>query len=247
MSPTPAGESISIVDLDAQQVTGGVLFPPLPRAGAAAPAHAVAMAVAQSGLQFLLATNNNAGTQASQWEVIGGAAVLRQADSIAVNPANTAQSTLPGALADGRHTRGREYPHHERLRHGVSVRRAERCLHRFGQLFTAPIQGYYGPLGAAPAGAYFLANNLVLSSSITSSIQEPGTRNVAAVAPIDQTTFLRLTTPQRTTNGAATRDDPRTLLELFDLSPAAKRWWEPPRRTPTPRSSAPPAPISRPA
>ncbi len=211
------GESISVVDLDAGLVTGGITFPAIPRAGANPPNHVVAMAVAQSGLQFALATNNNPGTLASQWEVIGGQAVLRQPDSIAVNPNNTAQNTLPGPLQMFA-TPGGE---------NILTMNGSGTVYLFdglndvytasAQLFNQPIQGYYGVIGAAPGGAYFLANNLVLSSTITSNIQEPGTRNVAAVAPIDQNTFLRLTTPARTANGAATRDDPRTLLELFDL------------------------------
>ncbi len=211
------GESISMVDLDAQQVTGNIQFPAIPRAGAIAPSHVVAMAVGQTGLQFLLATSNAVGAQASQWEVIGGQAVLRQPDSIAVNPANTAQNTLPTpvqmvATPNGENILTLNGSGTAYLFDGLND-----AYTASTQLFNAPIQGYYGVLGAAPGGVYFLANNLVLSSTITSNIQEPGTRNVAAVAPLDQNTFLRVTTPQRTANGAATRDDARTLLESFDL------------------------------
>ena len=211
------GESISIVDLDAGVVTGSIPFPAIPRAGANPPNHVVAMAVTQSGLQFMLATSNNPGTPVSQWEVIGGQAVLRQADSIAVNPNNTALNILPAPVQMSA-TPGGE---------NLLTMNGSGTVYLFdglndaytasAQLFNQPIQGYYGVIGAAPGGAYFLANNLVLSSTITSNIQEPGTRNVAAVAPFDQNTFLRLTTPARVANGAATRDDPRTLLELFDL------------------------------
>ena len=211
------GESISIVDLDAGQVIGSINFPPIPRAGATAPNHVVAMAVGQTGLQFLMATSNATGTLASQWEVIGGNAVLRQADSIAVNPNNTAQSTLPAPL-QMINTPGGE---NILTLNGVGTAYLFDGLNDVytasSQIFSAPLTGYYGVLGAAPGGAYYLVNNAVLSSTITQSIVDPGQRNVAAVAPLDASSFLRLTTPQRTANGATTRDDPRTLLELFDL------------------------------
>jgi hypothetical protein len=110
-----------------------------------------------------------------------------------------------------------------------------------GLLFPNPIQGYYGVLGAAPGGNYFLADGLILNSSMTviggsanpgaTQIQFPtqpgqlpqqtivntGNRNVAAVAPLDDRQFLRLTTPVRQNITTATRDDPRTTLELVNL------------------------------
>jgi hypothetical protein len=44
-----------------------------------------------------------------------------------------------------------------------------------------------------------------------------GNRNVAAVAPMDDKSFLRLTTPVRQNITTATRDDPRTTLELVNI------------------------------
>jgi YVTN family beta-propeller protein len=211
------GESISQIDLDAQKIVGEIKFPPIPRAGANPPSHVVALAAGLSGVQFLMATSNATGAIASQWEVIGGQALLRQPDSVAVNPNNTAQNTLPGpvqmlATADQKNIitmngTGTVYLY-DALSDQYTASR---------QLFNAPLQGYYGVLGAAPGGAYYIANGAVLSSSITQNLVDPGLRNVFAVAPIDQNSFVRITTPQRTANGAATRDDPRTLLETFDL------------------------------
>lgn len=212
------GESISQIDLDAQKVVGSVLFPPIPRAGATPPTHAVALAAGLSGLQFLMATSNATGaTTASQWEVIGGKAVLRQADSVAVNPNATTSNLLPTPV-QMISTPGGE---------SILTMNGVGTVYLFDglsdqytasrQLFTAPFTGYYGALAAAPAGAYYIANGAVLSSTITQNLVDPGLRNVFAVAPIDQNTFVRITTPQRTANGAATRDDPRTLLEKFDL------------------------------
>jgi hypothetical protein len=92
---------------------------------------------------------------------------------------------------------------------------------------TAAIQGYYGPLGAGPGGAYYLVDGVILSQSLipiggsfvpsTAGAITPA-RNVAAVAPLDSTSFLQLTMPIRTSITAATTDDPRTTLELVNLA-----------------------------
>ncbi|MDQ2946797.1 MAG: hypothetical protein M3Y27_12765, partial [Acidobacteriota bacterium] len=211
------GESLSQIDLDAQKIVGAIQFPPIPRAGANAPSHVVALAAGLSGLQFMMATSNATGATASQWETIGGQAIVRPPDSIAVNPNNTAQNTLPGPV-QMLSTPGLE---------NIITLNGTGTVYLFDglsdqytasrQLFNAPLQGYYGVLGAAPGGAYYIANGAVLSSTITQNLLDPGLRNLFAVASIDQNTFVRLTTPQRTANGAATRDDPRTLLEMFDL------------------------------
>jgi hypothetical protein len=96
-----------------------------------------------------------------------------------------------------------------------------------GRLLFSTVQGYYGVLGASPGGTYFLANGLVLNPSLTtlygtaipSSTTTNGLpgRNVAAVAPIDDTYFLRLTTPVRTAINSTTSDDSRTILEKVNV------------------------------
>ncbi|MDQ6760090.1 MAG: beta-propeller fold lactonase family protein, partial [Acidobacteriota bacterium] len=211
------GESISQIDLDAQKIIGAIQFPPIPRAGANPPSHVVTLAPGVGRLQFMMATSNATGATASQWETIGGQALLRPPDSVAVNPNNTAQNTQPGPV-QMLATPGKE---NIIMMNGTgTVYLLDTINDQYTasrQLFNAPLQGYYGVLGAAPGGAYYIANGAVLSSTITQNLVDPGLRNVFGVAPIDQNTFVRLTTPQRTANGAATRDDPRTLLEMFDL------------------------------
>ena len=214
------GETIGIVDLDAQKVTGAIQPPPIPRAGNNSnPVHVTTLAAGLSGLQFILSATPT-GSLGSQWQVIGGQAVLRQPDTIAVNPNNAAQNTIvapqlmmatPGGenilLLGGS---GTVY-----LYDGLSdAYTASR------QLFNAPFTGYYGPLGASSGGSFFLTNGAVLSSTITQNILDPGQRNIAAVAPMDDHTFVRLTTPSRAAINATPRDDPRTLLELFDIQQA---------------------------
>ena len=215
------GENISIVDLDARKVVGSIQPPPIPRAGNSSnPVHVTALAVGLSGLQFIMSAIPT-GSTGSQWELIGNQPVLRQPDSVAVNPNNSTQNTIlapqymmatPGGenilLLGGT---GTAYLY-DGLSDSYTASR---------QVLNAPITGYYGPLGAGSAGAFFLINGAVLSPTITQNIVDPGSRNIAATAPIDDHTFVRLTTSQRTSIAATPRDDPRTLLELFDIQAGA--------------------------
>ena len=212
------GESISQVDLDAQKVIGSVAFPPVPRAGANTPNHVVALAAGLSGLQFVMATANTTGTTASQWEIIGGQALVRQPDSVAVNPTTTTSNLLPTpvqmlATPGGENILTMNGSGTVYLYDGLSDQYTAS-----DQLTSGTITGYYGALAAAPAAAYFEANGAVLSSTITSNLVNPGTRNVYSVAPIDQNSFVQITTPSRTSITATTQDDARTLLQMFDLS-----------------------------
>jgi hypothetical protein len=110
-------------------------------------------------------------------------------------------------------------------------------------LIPAPIQGYYGVVGAGPGGAYYLVDGLIVNPSLTTiggsaspgatgitgggggpgggppvvSIINTGNRNVAALAPLDANRFLRLTTPVRQNITTVTKDDSRTTLEVVNL------------------------------
>ncbi len=111
---------------------------------------------------------------------------------------------------------------------------------------SAPIESYYGLLAVAPQSGFLVANGLILNSSLTviGGAQKPGTtmfnfpttpgqpptqtvvsagqRNVAAVAAMNPTQFVRITTPVRQNLTAATRDDPRSTLELVDITTGAE-------------------------
>ena len=117
------------------------------------------------------------------------------------------------------------------------------------QLFSAPITGtYYGPLGIASQSAYMLANGLILNNSLsviggaerpgviqtgpppgpgqppTQIIVSAGQRHVAAVAPVDENFFVRMTLPVRQNLTPTTpRDEARTTLELVDVRSAAEQ------------------------
>lgn len=233
-----AGESISIVDLDQQQITGTIQFPPVPLAGNAAVISVAGMAVGLSGLQIVMSNGN-------LWTVVGGQAEPRVGTSITGISAAGAQTPITApqtmlASTDGSSVvllggGGTAYLY-DGLADAYTAAR---------QLFTAPIIGYYGALGLASDGSFLLANGLVLNNSLTViggaaspgqvSIAPPvgpgggggvgvtstGLRNVATVAPVGSSAFLRMTTPVRNSLTAATSDDIHTILEAVSTTTGA--------------------------
>jgi hypothetical protein len=210
------GESIGIVDLNLKQVVGSVAFPPIPRNGAANVTYVRAMAMGLSGLQFVM---SNGG----MWQVIGGTALPRAATSVA--PATiSASTTAPAAMLA---TPGDDFILTLNSAGTAYLYDATADTYVTSRLLFNPIQGYYGVLGALPGGTYLTADSLILNQSLTTvggaatpSAQGPitTTRNVVAVAPLSTTSFLRLTTPVRSSITATTIDDSRTTLELVDIA-----------------------------
>ena len=230
------GESVSIVDLNLGKVVDTVQFPPIPRQGNSTVISPRAMAMGLFGLQFLM-------SDGSQWKVLNGdQATVRPADTVTpvklagatanlgmiATPDNQFIVTLNGS--------GLAYLYDATQDAYVGSR----------QLITGTIQGYYGVLGAGPAGSFMLTDGLIMNSSlvvvggsaqpgatqttvtpggpgigggggITTTVINTGNRNVAAVAALGGTAFLRLTTPVRQTITTATKDDSRTTLERVDL------------------------------
>lgn len=224
------GESISIVDLDLGREIGQVEFPPIPRAGNAAITAPATLAYGLSGLQFIMSNG-------TQWKVVADTATLRPtgtANTIvpATIPAPQVMLASPGydyilTLAGN----GTAYLYNALIDTYTSQR----------QLFTNPIQSYYGPLSASTDSAYYMANGLILNSSLTviGGAERPGTiqvgpapgpgqpptqtvvsggeRNIAATAAVNESVFLRLTTPVRQNITSVTRDEVRTTLEALDV------------------------------
>jgi hypothetical protein len=229
------GESISIIDLEYGVRVGSVSFPPIPRNSTTATAYAIeTLAMGYGGLQFIM----NTGTQ---WKLVGDVAVPRAASSVINGNTNLTQTAIPAprtmiGAADGSSIlllggTGTGYLY-DALSDTFTTSKA---------LFSAPIQSYYGPMAAGPRNNYLLTNGLILNDSLTvvGGVERPGAtqvtapgqpgqpptvtivsagqRNIAAVAAVDQNRFIRLTTPVRNQLNSATRDDPRTTLELLDL------------------------------
>jgi DNA-binding beta-propeller fold protein YncE len=231
------GESISIVDLDLGRVIDNVQFPPVPRQGNAAVIAPRTLAMGLFGLQFVMSNG-------SQWKVINGnQATVRPTD--AFTPVSLAGAPNIGMLAtqDNRfiltmNGNGVAYLYDSTADTYVASRQI---------IPTTPaIQGFYGPLGASPAGSYFLANGLIVNPALVAiggstspaavtvtpglpgmpgqpgqpgvaTVINTGQRNVAATAGLNDSSFLRLTTSVRQNITTVTRDDPRTTLDLINL------------------------------
>ncbi len=145
------GELIDMVDLNLEQDTGHINFPPIPRqaGGSSAPLiYPTALAVGFFGAQFVMSNG-------TQWEVIGGTAVPRAADTITLQSNGTnVLSTPVNMLASpdfqtivtlsGSTTTGYAYVYNASSDAYVAS----------GLLFTTPIQGFFGPLSVGSAQSY---------------------------------------------------------------------------------------------
>jgi DNA-binding beta-propeller fold protein YncE len=225
------GESISIIDLDSQEVVDNVVFPPIPRNGTAALIYPKTIAMGLFGLAIVM-------SDGSQWEVVNGdQATVRPADSI--TPVKFAGAPNFGMIAapDNSYVLTINGSGTVYLYNSLDDAYQDSRL-----LYTTTIEGYYGPLGAGPGGAYFLAGGVIMNPSLTviggtanpgsttitpvigpgggggATVVNVGNRNVAAVAPLGTTAFLRLTTPVRQAITTVTNDDSRTTLELVNLT-----------------------------
>jgi len=230
------GESVSIVDLEQRKVIGEVEFPPVPRNASAGVVSPRTLAMGLSGLQITMSNG-------TMWKLVGNQAAPRP-ENLNIFPNRTVPApqqmiATPGGeyilLLAGN---GAAYLY-DALVDNYTVSR---------QIYTPnqTIISYYGPLGAAPRGAYYLANGLILSPSIaviggaerpgvvqvsppttpgqqpTQTVVSAGQRHVASVAPLDERSFVRLTTAVRQSATAATRDDVRPVLEQVDISTGAE-------------------------
>ena len=232
------GESLQVIDLETLRVVDTVVFPPIPRNGQQLALRPTAMAMTLSGLQFLMASGSNVGA-ASFWKLTGNEASPRAASSVV--PVTIGGPHYMTAAADGRQMvamagNGTGYLF-DGLADAFTVARS---------IYTQAPISYFGPLAAGTAGGYFLAGGQILSPALTpiggserpgvtqfnppagpgqppqQTIVSAGQRNVAAVYPLTDRTFLRMTTPVRQNITAATRDDARTVLELVDLRTGAE-------------------------
>jgi YVTN family beta-propeller protein len=230
------GESISIVDLDLGRVVDNVAFPPVQRSGTANPIYPRSLAMGYFGLQFMMSNG-------TLWKLVGNQALPRPADPNGIVPVTLTGCPNCGMISTPANDfvltfsgNGTAYVYDSTADAYVATR----------LLIPAPITGYYGLLGAGPAGAYFLVNGLIVNPSLTViggsaspgatgttgggagggapgqppvvSIINTGNRNVAALAPLDDKRFLRLTTPVRQNITTVTTDDSRTTLEIVNLA-----------------------------
>jgi DNA-binding beta-propeller fold protein YncE len=240
------GETISIVDLDSQQVTGSITFPPIPRQASTTVVSVQGMAMGLSGLQLIL-------SDGTLWRVVGNQALPRTGTSVTGVSSTGAQTAIGAprtmlAADDGSsivllNGTGTAY-----LYDGLAD--AYTTSNKlFGNSATGiggltSIIGFYGPLGVAPTTSFILANGLVtnhglspIGGSASPGINSPiiigpggitgggvtstGARNVAAATPVGAGAFLRMTTPVRNNLTTTTGDDVHTTLEAVDVNTGA--------------------------
>ncbi|HUK17291.1 MAG TPA: hypothetical protein VLW65_12795 [Bryobacteraceae bacterium] len=213
-------ESISMIDLNLQQVVGSVVFPPIPRNGTVNPIFARTMALGLNGLEFVM-------SDGSQWDVVDGTAIPRAVYGAAPSTPLSTTANLDNMIAspDSQYIlalsgNGNAYVYNST----GDTYTAYKAL--FG-VSGAAIQGFYGPLAVGPAGSYFLTNGLITNSSLatlggsatpSASSTSGVARNVAAIAPLSSNNFLYLTTPIRASITATGTDDQRTTLVAYNLA-----------------------------
>lgn len=196
------GESISVVDPDKGQMTGKVNFPPIPINAAEPIVTPGLIADGLSGLQLVM-------SDGTLWQVIGNNAVPRLA-----SPAiGTAANGRPVAISAPRQMAATPEGQYILLLAGngyaylYDATVDDYVIGR--QIFTNPIQGYYGPVAAGPRGQYYLANGIIMNQSLTPVAAAPSVAGaagrtgqvtqtgqpVAAVAVATTSTFLRFSPP----------------------------------------------------
>jgi hypothetical protein len=236
------GETVMTVDLDQQQVTGAIQFPPIPRVGTAGVTSVQTMAMGESGLQMVR-------SDGFLWKMVGNQAVPRAGTSVTGVSTVGAQTAIPTprtmlASSDGAYGvllggTGMVYLY-DGLRdaYTISSKLFGTANSNIGGI--ANIIGYFGPLGVAPKGSFMLANGLVMNQGLTAiggaaspgqvtinfptapnqpvtiGVTSTGLRNIAAVAPVDQRYFVRMSTAVRSTPTTTTSDDIHTVIEAID-------------------------------
>src|SRR5262249_34509198 len=128
----------------------------IPRNGTVALVYPRTLAMGLFGLQFVM-------SDGSQWKVTNGnLATVRPTDS--VTPVRFTGGPAFGMLSPP------DYSHILTLNGtgiGYIYNSAADTYVGNRQLFTGTIQGYYGVIGAGPAGTFFLADGLILNTALT--------------------------------------------------------------------------------
>ena len=225
------GELIDIVDLNLQQDVGHVNLPPIPRqAGGttAALLYPSALAMGLNGLQFVMSNG-------TQWHVPvnclvafacanGVIAAPRAADTVTLQSNST--NTFPTPVNMFASPDNQNIVTLAGNGYAYVYNSASDAYVASGLLFGPPIQGVFGPLGAAAAQGFLTLGGLFTNGSLTvlggsanaSTATTGSLRNVVATAPFDSGSFVRLSTPFRTTITATATSDARPVLELIDIA-----------------------------
>jgi YVTN family beta-propeller protein len=188
------GESISVIDLNQLAVVDKMSFPPIPFNASFAISTPRMVVATRSGLEAIMSD----GTNNSLWKSIGNQMTPRGVSPVigtttAGLPANITTPYSLAATPEGSYAilmdgSGNAYLYDASTDQYVTKQ----------QIFTAPIQGYYGPIGAGPNGQYYLVNGTVLNAGLTPVAGPSVTvtaRPVSAVVPVNANTFARFVQP----------------------------------------------------
>ncbi|MBL8176908.1 MAG: hypothetical protein JNK48_19700 [Bryobacterales bacterium] len=182
------GESIQIVDLNEGVVVGKLRFPPLPFNATAALITPQNLVATQRGPLVIM--NNGA-----LWSAVGNEMVPRRV-SPAINLATLPAPRTMAATPNGEYAiilagNGFVYLYDAAQDEFVNAR----------QIFTNPIQGYFGPVSAGPGGRYFLVNGTVLNPALTpigsagsvvgGNANQTFVRPISGVAALNNNSFVR--------------------------------------------------------
>ena len=200
------GESISIIDLDKAAIIGSVRFPAIPFNSAFALVTPSVIANGLRGPQVVM-------SDGTLWEIQGADAVPRTLNasifgSIRSVPAPHTMASTPGGeyvlLLAGN---GSVYLYDALADEYVATR----------QVFTNPIQGYYGPVTAGPQGQYYVVNGAVLNQALTPIGSSPASgRPIAALTQVGSTMYARFAQPVRASQTALPSETP--VVELVDAN-----------------------------
>ena len=227
------GESISIIDLNLQRVVDSVVFPPVQRNSTAAPIYPRSLAMGNFGLQFLMSNG-------TQWKVVGNQALPRPADPNLIVPVTLTGCPNCGMIAtpdkrihpdafgqrDGLRLRCdggriRDHPAADSGSDSGLLRRAGRGAGRRvlpgERADCQPVVDDHRRFGVTRSDGRHGRRRRPGGGPPVVSIINTGNRNVAALAPLGATRFLRLTTPVRQNITTVTKDDSRTTLEMVNL------------------------------
>lgn len=220
------GESISAIDLTRGTVSA-VKYPPLPFGTGLGALTPQAIASSQNGPQVVM----NDGTL---WKIVGNTVVPRRPLNVGIF--GTAVS-VPGpwsmaSTQDGKFVlllsgNGNAYLYSSDADDFV----------RTATVLSAPITGYFGPVAAGPAGQYYVVDDRLLDSSLTllaggSTLgPTPGglpipiltARPISAVAAVGPLSYLRFSTPVRTSTTAPVSDAGLIELITADLTTGTLR------------------------
>ena len=212
------GENISVIDLNQLQVIDKLTYPPIPFNASFAISTPRTIAATRSGIMAVMSD----GTNNSLWKSIGNQMTPRGVSPVigSNNSGQPANITAPYSLAaspEGAYAvlmdgSGNAYLYDAAADEFVAKH----------QVFTNPIQGYYGPITAGPNGQYFVVNGTVLNTALTpvgASSVTVTARPVSAVAAVSANSFVRFVQPVRASATAAVTTAP--TVEMVNVNSGA--------------------------